>query len=58
MESGTLFKMGGVYGFAAGCVCGVIAQRTEAERVVLEAKAIAVENAIRMAVEAAVNRPI
>ncbi|PJF45230.1 MAG: uridine phosphorylase, partial [Candidatus Thermofonsia Clade 3 bacterium] len=52
MESGTLFKMGGVYGFAAGCVCGVIAQRTEAERVVLEAKAIAVENAIRVAVEA------
>lgn len=53
MESGTLFKMGGVYGFAAGCVCGVIAQRTEAESVVLEAKATAVENAIRVAVEAA-----
>ncbi|BCX03364.1 MAG: uridine phosphorylase [Candidatus Roseilinea sp.] len=53
MESGTLFKMGGVYGFAAGCVCGVIAQRSEDERVVLEAKAIAVENAIRVAVEAA-----
>lgn len=53
MESGTLFKMGGVYGFAAGCVCGVIAQRTEGEAVVLEAKATAVENAIRVAVEAA-----
>ncbi|GIV83093.1 MAG: hypothetical protein KatS3mg052_0100 [Candidatus Roseilinea sp.] len=55
MKSGTLFKMGSVYGFAAGCVCGVIARRTEDERVVLEAKAIAVENAIRVAVETAVN---
>lgn len=53
MESGTLFKMGGVYGFAAGCVCGVIAQRTEGENVVLEAKAGAVENAIKVAVRAA-----
>jgi uridine phosphorylase len=53
MESGTLFKMGGVYGFAAACVCGVIAQRTEGEQVVLEAKATAVENAIRVAIEAA-----
>ena len=32
MEAGTLFKMGGVYGFAAGCVCGIIAQRTEDEQ--------------------------
>jgi uridine phosphorylase len=53
MESGTLFKMGSVYGFAAACVCGVIAQRTEGEQVALEAKATAVENAIRVAVEAA-----
>jgi uridine phosphorylase len=53
MESGMLFKMGGVYGFAAGCVCGVIAQRTESENVVLDAKAGAVENAIRVAVRAA-----
>lgn len=53
MESGTLFKMGGVYGFAAGCVCGVVAQRTEGENVVLEAKAGAVENAIRVAIDAA-----
>jgi uridine phosphorylase len=28
MECGTLFKMASVYGFRAGCVCGVIAQRT------------------------------
>jgi uridine phosphorylase len=55
MESGTLFKMGGVYGFAAACVCGVIAQRTEGESVVLEAKAGAVENAIKVAVEAAAD---
>lgn len=53
MESGTLFKMGSVYGFAAGCVAGVVAQRTEGENVVLEAKTGAVENAIRVAVEAA-----
>ncbi len=53
MECGTLFKMGGVYGFAAACVCGVIAQRTASEQVVLEAKAGAVESAIRVAVEAA-----
>lgn len=29
MECGTLFKMAGVYGFAAGCVCGVVVQRRE-----------------------------
>jgi uridine phosphorylase len=55
MESGTLFKMGGVYGFAAGCVCGVVAQRTEGENVVLEAKAGAVENAINVAIETALR---
>lgn len=53
MESGTLFKMGGVYGFAAACVCGVIAQRTASEQVVLDAKAGAVENAIKVAIAAA-----
>ena len=53
MESGTLFKMAGVYGFAAGCVCGVIAQRTEGESVVLEQKAGAVEAAIATALRAA-----
>lgn len=52
MESGTLFKMAGVYGFAAACICGVIAQRTASESVVLDAKVSAVENAIRVAVEA------
>jgi uridine phosphorylase len=53
MESGTLFKMGSAYGFRAACICGVIAQRTEGEQVVLEAKAVAVENAIRVALAVA-----
>jgi uridine phosphorylase len=53
MEAGTLFKMGGVYGFAAGCVCGVVAQRTSGERIVFEQKGAAVENAIAVAVGAA-----
>ncbi|MBW4635683.1 MAG: nucleoside phosphorylase [Iphinoe sp. HA4291-MV1] len=53
MECGTLFKMGGVYGFRAGCVCGVVAQRTVGEEVVLAQKDVAVNNAIKVAVQAA-----
>ncbi|MCS7088003.1 MAG: nucleoside phosphorylase [Thermoflexales bacterium] len=53
MECGTLFKMGGVYGFAAGCVCGVIAQRTQSEQIAMDAKGVAVERAIRVALRAA-----
>jgi uridine phosphorylase len=53
MEAGTLFKMGNVYGFAAGCVCGVVAQRTKEEKPVLESKAIAVQHAIEVAIAAA-----
>ena len=53
MEAGTLFKMAGVYGFAAACVCGVIAQRTASEAVVLDQKATAVEHAITIALRAA-----
>lgn len=53
MESGTLFKMGGVYGFAAGCVCAVVAQRTSGERIVGDLKGIAVERAINVALRAA-----
>jgi uridine phosphorylase len=53
MEAGTLFKMGNVYGFAAGCVCGVVAQRTKEEQPVLESKAVAVQRAIDVAVAAA-----
>jgi len=53
MECGTLFKMAGVYGFAAGCICAVIAQRTAGEQIVLEQKADAVTRAIQVAVLAA-----
>jgi uridine phosphorylase len=53
MEAGTLFKMGAVYGFAAGCVVGIIAQRTEDERPDLTEKDAAVDRAIRVAVAAA-----
>jgi uridine phosphorylase len=56
MESGTLFKMAGVYGFAAGCVCGVVAQRTSGESIVREQKASAVEHAIAVALRAAERR--
>jgi uridine phosphorylase len=55
MEAGTLFKMGLVYGFAAGCVCGVVAQRTASEAIVVEHKAVAVERAIAVAVRAAMT---
>lgn len=53
MEAGTLLKMGNVYGFAAACICGVIAQRTRDEKPVLEAKAGAVQNAVDVALAAA-----
>ena len=53
MEAGTLFKMGVVYGFAAGCVCGIIAQRGEAEEPLHDVKDAAIDGAIRVAVAAA-----
>jgi uridine phosphorylase len=53
MEAGTLFKMGAVYGFAAACVCGIIAERIEDERPDLEEKDVAVDRAIRVAVAGA-----
>ncbi len=52
MECGTLFKMAGVYNFAAACVCGVVAQRTVGENVILEQKDVAVRSAIEVAVRA------
>lgn len=55
MECGTLFKMAGVYNFAAACVCGVVVQRTTSENVGLEKKAIAIERAIKVAVRAVAN---
>ena len=53
MEAGTLFKMGAVYGFAAGCVCAIIAERGEGEDPLVAAKDAAVEHAIHVAIEAA-----
>jgi len=53
MEAGTLFKMAGVYGFEAACVCGVIAQRTTHEKVMRDHMGQAVDHAIRVAVRAA-----
>jgi uridine phosphorylase len=55
MEAGTLFKMAGVYGFAAACVCGVVAQRSEAEDIVLKDKDLAVKRAIEVAIATAEN---
>lgn len=52
MEAGTLFKMGLVYGFRAGCVCAAVAQRTTAETIVLDHKAEGVDRAIRTAIAA------
>lgn len=52
MEAGTLFKMAGVYGFAAACVCGVVAQRTQKEDIITEDKNLAVARAIAVALEA------
>ena len=49
MEVGTLFKMAGVYGFSAACICAVVAQRTAAETVIVADKAAAVQNAIQVA---------
>lgn len=53
MEAGTLLKMGSVYGFAAACICAIIADRTQSEHPDLEAKERAVRDAIRVALRAA-----
>jgi uridine phosphorylase len=53
MEAGSLFKMGTVYGFVAGCVVGIVAQRDEAEEPDLSAKATAVDAAARVAIASA-----
>jgi uridine phosphorylase len=55
MEAGTLFKMAGVYGFAAAAVCGVVAQRTVSENVISTSKDMAINNAIITAIHAATN---
>jgi uridine phosphorylase len=53
MEAGTLFKMGVVYGFAAGAVVAIIAQRHVAEAPDEAASSTAIDKAIRVAVAAA-----
>ncbi|WP_017317414.1 nucleoside phosphorylase [Mastigocladopsis repens] len=53
MECGTLLKMAGVYGFRSACVCGVVAQRTVGEEVILAQKDVAIDNAIKVAVQVA-----
>ena len=53
MESATVFTCASVYGMRAGCVCAVIAQRTEGENVVTEAKDEAVERTILVAIAGA-----
>lgn len=53
MEAGTIFKMGGVYGFSAGCVCAIVAARTASEHVQVHAKDDAVRRAIETAIAAA-----
>ncbi|BDM78848.1 nucleoside phosphorylase [Acaryochloris marina] len=55
MEAGTLFKMAGVYHFAAACVCGVLAQRTRHEQIDLDHKDLAIDSAIRVAILTAQN---
>jgi len=50
MEAGTLFKMAGVYGFTAACVCAVIAARSKEEGISLESKQQAIEKAIQVAI--------
>jgi len=52
MESGTLFKMAGVYGFAAGCICAVIDDRTSGEEIDLAIKEKAETDAIGVALKA------
>ncbi len=51
MEAATLFKMGLVYGFAAACVCAVLAERVSGEQVVLEKKQQGEEAAVQVAVQ-------
>ncbi len=51
MEVGTLFKMAGVYGFMAACVCAVVAQRTAGETIVIADKEATVQRAIEVAIQ-------
>lgn len=57
MEVGTLFKMAGVYGFQAACVCAIVANRTAGESIVLADKEAAVARAIAVAMET-ISQPL
>ncbi|MFY9398679.1 MAG: nucleoside phosphorylase [Desulfomonilia bacterium] len=52
MECGTLFKMAGVYGFSAGCVCAVIDDRTTGEDIDLAVKERTETEALKVALKA------
>lgn len=51
MEVGTLFKMAGVYGFAAAGICAVVAQRTVEETIIVSDKDSTVKKAIEVAIQ-------
>lgn len=55
MEAGTLFKMAGVYGFDAACICAVLADRNQSEQVEKAKKEQAVQGAIQVALQAALH---
>jgi uridine phosphorylase len=55
MEAGTLFKMAGVYDFAAACICAVLADRSQSEKVERAKKEQAVKGAIQVALHAALH---
>lgn len=55
MESGTLFKLGSVYGLKIGCICAVVAQRDQAEAILIEQKQTAVTRAIEIAISTVTN---
>jgi len=55
MESGTLLKMAGVYGFKAACVCAVVAQRNNQENIILAEKDLAVSRAIDVTIKSIEN---
>jgi len=52
MESGILLKAAGVYGFAAGCVCAVIDDRTTGEEIDFTIKDKAEKDAVHVALGA------
>lgn len=56
MEAGTLFKMSGVYGFAAACICAVLADRSRSEKVEIEKKEQAIQGAIQVALHMALRQ--